>query len=124
MTWPPAVLEPLRFQYIRHLLTSSIITRAEMQSPDAPTASSKTHSTASMSGRKSTLPIYGDLSNAWAMAARARFNARPGEGVAAALRVNSASVCRSGRAGLNSRVPRSRRGGVAVPRRLPLSRAA
>ena len=56
-----------RFRCIRYLATISAVARANMQSPEAPTASSKIHSsTACMPGRKSELSMYGDLlQNAW-----------------------------------------------------------
>ena len=59
-----------RFRCIRYLATISAVARANMQSPEAPTASSKIHSsTACMPGRKSELSMYGDLlQNAWELA--------------------------------------------------------
>jgi len=57
--------ESLRFRCIWYLPTISIIKRANMQSPDAAMASIKVpSSTASMSGRINTLPMYDDVSNA------------------------------------------------------------
>ena len=56
------VSESFRFRCIRYLPTINIVTRANMQSPEAPMASSKIHSsTASMLGRRSELPMYGDF---------------------------------------------------------------